>query len=141
MVMPEPKKFARRVSAFILRDDEGRVLLQHRDDTMVFPDYWVLFGGGIEGDETPEEAVRREAKEELGIELGDIRLFGRYEFMEPRGFMEEFIYISDVKIPVDSLRKQQKEGDDLGYFSYEETEGMKLLDEDRKRMKELFGKR
>jgi len=37
------------------------------------PKSYFLLGGGIEGDETPEEALRREALEEIGmsIEIGE----------------------------------------------------------------------
>ena len=34
-----------------------------------YPDVWDLFGGHVEAGESPEEALRREAREELGIEV------------------------------------------------------------------------
>jgi 8-oxo-dGTP pyrophosphatase MutT (NUDIX family) len=41
--------FARRSAACILRDEEGRILLQHRDKNIKrFPNCWGFFGGGIE---------------------------------------------------------------------------------------------
>jgi len=39
---------------------------------------WYIPGGGVRKRETLEEAIRREAQEELGATLGDLELFGVY---------------------------------------------------------------
>ncbi|HET6297598.1 MAG TPA: NUDIX domain-containing protein [Kribbella sp.] len=39
------------------------------------PEYWTLPGGGIEADEEPEVAVRREVLEEVGLEVVSARGF------------------------------------------------------------------
>ncbi|MCA9953228.1 MAG: NUDIX domain-containing protein [Anaerolineales bacterium] len=39
---------------------------------------WFLPGGGVKRNEDLETAVRREAREELGAELGEVYLFGTY---------------------------------------------------------------
>ena len=56
----------RRASRLILLDDDARVfLLRHvRADGFSF---WATPGGGVEGEETFEQAALREASEELGI--------------------------------------------------------------------------
>lgn len=43
---------------------DGKVVLVKRRDIPM----WVLPGGGIDGDETPEEAIIREVKEETGFD-------------------------------------------------------------------------
>ena len=52
------------VSVFIW-DDDGRLLLVRGSDTGT----WQMVGGAVEPDETPEDAARREAAEETGLEL------------------------------------------------------------------------
>lgn len=53
---------------------DGRVLLVRH----TYQDSWYLPGGMVERGETLEEAMRREAAEELGATLGTLRLSGIY---------------------------------------------------------------
>ena len=59
-----------RVALAILTVRRGYVL-QHRDDrpTLPWPGHWSLFGGGIEPGERPADAIRREIREELKLEV------------------------------------------------------------------------
>lgn len=43
------------------------------DNRGVFPDQWGMPGGGIEPNERMTDALKRELKEELGIEITDIK--------------------------------------------------------------------
>jgi 8-oxo-dGTP diphosphatase len=57
------------VVAGILRDAQGRVLLAGRLHDHPFAGLWEFPGGKIDGAETAEAALRRELREELGIEV------------------------------------------------------------------------
>ena len=60
----------RLIVVAVLTDDDGRVLLcRMAPDRGVFPGQWALPGGGVEPGERIEAALRREVREELGIEL------------------------------------------------------------------------
>ncbi len=56
------------VVAAALIDGDGRVLLARRPDGKEMAGLWEFPGGKLDEDETPEEALVRELKEELGIE-------------------------------------------------------------------------
>lgn len=64
----------RHTVRILLVDDLDRVLLYHGQDPANTSDiFWCPVGGGIEAGESPEEAARREVKEETGLvdfELG-----------------------------------------------------------------------
>lgn len=54
---------------------DGRVLLERRpDDAKVSPGVWDLPGGHLEPGETPEHALVRELREELGVIVARMRL-------------------------------------------------------------------
>lgn len=60
--------------AFIL-NDKGELLLQLRNKAPE-KEYWSIPGGRVELFETFENAVKREVKEETGVEIEVIRLLG-----------------------------------------------------------------
>lgn len=68
--------------AAIIRLDDGRYLMQQRDDIqgIFYPGYWGLFGGAIEEGETPVEALKREVNEELAFEIKTQRYFTKVVF-------------------------------------------------------------
>ncbi len=124
--------YARRIALFILKDQRGRFLLQHKDETSKrIPNYWGFFGGGIKKGETPEQAVIREAHEELKIGLEQLKFFKKYIHKESIGIVEKNIFTAQTAIQLEKLREQQTEGDDIGFFSLEETKALRMLDNDR----------
>jgi 8-oxo-dGTP pyrophosphatase MutT (NUDIX family) len=69
------------VAAIVLLED-GRYLLQHRDNLphIWYPNHWGCFGGTVEPGEDPGEALRRELREELSIEIQGGRYFTKFDF-------------------------------------------------------------
>ena len=70
----------KEISQVLLFDCNSRLLIYLRDDNpaIPFPNHWDLFGGHLEADETPEQALVREVREEVGVELKHWRHFRVY---------------------------------------------------------------
>ncbi len=71
---------------------EGRVLLIRRKNE---PKGWALPGGFVNYGETVEQAVKREIKEETGLELADLRQFRVYSDpdRDPRGHCVSVVFV------------------------------------------------
>ncbi|SHJ01042.1 8-oxo-dGTP diphosphatase MutT [Wenxinia saemankumensis] len=59
------------VSAVALVDPDGRVLLAQRPEGKSLAGLWEFPGGKVEAGETPEAALIRELREELGIDTAE----------------------------------------------------------------------
>lgn len=71
-----------RVGAYaMLVDDNARVLLALWNEGE--RPTWTLPGGGVEMDETPEQAAVREVREETGYDVELVRLLGEDAFVVP----------------------------------------------------------
>ncbi|WP_435846433.1 NUDIX hydrolase [Streptomyces fradiae] len=93
----------RRVARVVLLDPDDRILLMHGhepDDPAL--SWWFTPGGGVEGDETREEAALRELAEETGItdaELGPVvwRRICSFPFDGRRWNQDEWYYLARTR--------------------------------------------
>jgi 8-oxo-dGTP pyrophosphatase MutT (NUDIX family) len=93
-------------AAAIIVLDDGRYLLQLRDNMagIFFPGHWGLFGGGVEKDERPADALRRELMEELSLAVAELRLLTRFEFdFVPMGLTRIYREFFEVRLPAASV--------------------------------------
>ena len=59
--------------ALVVDKNNDILLVKH-----TYEDYWFIPGGGVKKNETFEQAIRRELREETGYEVNIIELFGVY---------------------------------------------------------------
>lgn len=72
---------SRHQVAIAVLHQNGNFLLQLRDDIpgILYPGHWALFGGHLEPDEHPDDAIQRELWEEIGYAPTTLTPFNRYE--------------------------------------------------------------
>lgn len=62
-----------QVAAGIVRNDDGKILIARRGSTRHNPHMWEFPGGKLESGETPADALVRELREEMALEVTDVR--------------------------------------------------------------------
>ncbi|MDM7921832.1 MAG: NUDIX domain-containing protein [Pyrinomonadaceae bacterium] len=113
IVRATQRKFTFSAAVFVV-DEEGRVLLLNH---VLRPfSGWGLPGGFIGHGEQPEEAIRRELLEEVGIELEDLKM---YRIRTIRKHVE----ILFTAAPKGDARVLSREIIELGWFACGELPG------------------
>jgi 8-oxo-dGTP pyrophosphatase MutT (NUDIX family) len=106
----------------------SRYVLQLRDNLphIAAPGMWALFGGRIEANESAQQALVREIKEELGIELR------RYRFWRTLDAFNEFFnctvryWVFEADVTQSWAEHQLFEGQDAGDFNFNELDNLQM---------------
>jgi 8-oxo-dGTP diphosphatase len=117
----------KEIAAIILENDNGEFLLYLRDNKpdIPFPNHWDLIGGHIEEGESPEQALVREVKEELDIDLKDYSFYKKYECLTGDAYENiKYIYSGKINLPIEEVTLL--EGVRPQYFSREEIPNVKF---------------
>jgi 8-oxo-dGTP pyrophosphatase MutT (NUDIX family) len=119
----------------IITNKSNNILLQHKDNfAPVKPNRWCLFAGEIEPGETPEQALARELFEELEFKLDDYKFFRIYE----GGGIKRYIFTVRTDLAEEELKSRQHEGDNLGYFSAAQIDGLNVVQPHLNIIREYF---
>ncbi len=131
------KKGLRVRVAALIQDAKGKVLLiQQKKNTS---GYWLLPGGGIEFGESAEEALKRELKEELDLEVTKSSFLLVNESIDPnrKRHLIQLVFLIQVKALLPKLNPKEKAISGFGYFTNVEIQKMDL----RPDIKEYFKKK
>ena len=113
----------RTVSCWII-NEKGEILLQKRaGDKRKNPNKWAKTGGQVDAGETVEEAIFREVKEELGIEVPkeQIKVIDIHKSNDKnKRFSYNFIFVVNYKIEDYILQKEEVA--EVKYVTIEEME-------------------
>lgn len=113
-------------AAFIKNNSEVIICQRYGFDT--FPLMWEFPGGSMEDNETPEDAVKREIKEELGIDIEIISFINTFE--DIKGEIKIIVYLFDCRIQKGIPR--EKECKSLKLINISEIDSFNLAPLDKK---------
>ena len=109
----------------VIYDRDEYLLARHRDSSL-----WGLIGGGVEPRERPEEAVVREAIEEIGVRPAVLGLVGAYggaalESIAPNGDRVGYMTVAyRCALPSRDLVLEEAELIETAWFARERVAGL-----------------
>lgn len=118
-------KTPRIISAAILKEDNKILLVKEVLEDK--SEHWIFPGGGVEFGETIEEAAKREAKEETGLDIEIKELLGFKEIIRPHFDYHTVIFFFLAK-PLNHNVKKIDKVLDARYFTLDETKSLNLVD-------------
>jgi 8-oxo-dGTP diphosphatase len=110
-------------AGIIFLNSKNEVLLLLRDNKqgIPYPNMWDIPGGMVEENETPEQTVRREMEEEMGInDLGEIKLFNVFTSEN----LTDYIFSKRMDIIPEEINLH--EGQKIKYFNREQIKNIQL---------------
>ncbi len=131
--LPRPGNPVRSVTAAVIEVD-GRVLIARRKKGDRCEGRWEFPGGKIEAGETPEESLKRELREELGIDVSVGERLIACPFRADEVPMELLVYRARIM----SGRVVCHDHDGVRWIEPGELEGYDLTDPDRRAAESVF---
>ena len=120
------------VVAAIIHDSEGRIFATQRGYGD-YKDWWEFPGGKMEAGETPEEALRREIREELDTHIMVEHFVDTVEWDYPQFHLTMHCYLCRVE----SGHLELKEHEAAKWLNKDEFESVNWLPADRELLKKL----
>jgi len=126
---------ARNVSVLALYNDQREILLQHRSkDAARLADHWAFFGGGIEGEETPEQALAREIYEELEYPVSCPRLIFIQTYTHKESENKKYVFVEKYNASNPLI---QHEGQGMRWWKFDDLNELLIADHDRIALAEI----
>ena len=99
--------------------DKKILLIKRSNYTKLFPEHWAFPGGRSEGEETPEQGLIREVKEETDLDFEPTELIKKGQYQDRELYRFYGNWSGEVKL-------QEEEVTDFQWFTYEEAIKQKL---------------
>ena len=97
---------------------DGKILLQLRDEkpNIYSPGVWGLFGGNVESNEKPIDALKRELLEEIGLDIKDAKLLFSWDHYKYNSVLHFFL----VPLTAELATLNLNEGEAMELFSIDQ---------------------
>ncbi len=126
----------KRNVSIVLFIKDNKILLQDRRGISKYGEEYAFFGGGIENGETRDEALKREIKEELSIEIKNFKFFKRYSHIIKKLNKEivRNVYVSSMP---DLKKLNVKEGK-IALMDFKDSFNLNVAEGDNEILREIY---
>lgn len=105
----------------------GKLLIQDRKNISKYWEEWSFFGWAIENWETPKQALIREIKEELWLDISNLEIKYLWEIVHYTNFdIEYHRFLFWIKLPENIKNFEDKEWSWAYFFDLEEVLKLKF---------------
>lgn len=117
--MNEVEDKKKRVALLFIVIDNKVLLFKRSPEETTNPGKYGMLGGHIEKGETPEEALKREIKEEAGVELGKFKKLKTYEMDD----VQLNVFYTN-EFDTENIKLDKKEHTTKKFFTLEQLDEM-----------------
>jgi 8-oxo-dGTP diphosphatase len=130
-------KIPRVVSGIIVKNENKILLIKEVLED--FKEHWIFPGGGVDFGETIMDAAKREAKEEVGLNIEIKEFLGFKEVIRPQFDYHTVIFFFVAESLNNKIIRPNKILD-AKYFTIEETKNLSLVDSAKWAIEEMHKK-
>ncbi len=135
----------KRVSgrAIIIKDDEVYLMFRRKIKDGIKNEYYAIPGGGQEDNETIEECVIREIKEEFNLDIKVLDLLGIVEDDKNIGYVYDTELLGgEFKLSGEELERNRKDNYyEVRKVNMKDIDKIELLDENRELVKKSYARK
>lgn len=124
-------KIATPINLIIIKNK--KLLLLKRNENEEDKGKWSIAGGGPKINETPEETLKREIKEELNCEIIWFKPFKSFEYQMTERLVKATYFYGEIKGEI----KLSEEHSEFGWFSFKEIKDLKIAFNQKEILKEF----
>lgn len=113
----------------LIETNNGYLVTKRSTNETTFPEYWDIPGGLVEYGELPREAVIRETKEEVGLDIVPTKVIHEDSNLDKQKnlIFIRLVYLCELKSKIDEIRLQEEEHSEFRFInSLEDLSGEKI---------------
>ena len=128
-----------RISAAAVIVKDKKILLCKRSkNERLFPEYWTCPGGKLDNpEELLSEVVKREVKEEIGLDFQPTKMWGFYEMIQDDFHNISHVFLGEISGKIKIDKEEVKE---CKWFIHQETKDLPIAFSYREAIEDLHKK-